>query len=304
MHRHQSGGRSGPQQRHAVAAAGDEQRLGAERLQELASGFLQRAGVVADAPPDGLLQLDLVGLRHGDAAVPRDSGARVDAHGAALRREGTDGVHHRGRKETKPVVGDEDRVALPGRLGERLDELLRQRCSGRAGAVPVDAEHLLAAGVLPAREDASLGGGRAVDGEDRGIVGAAVAQQRPQPPADLVVADQSDGLHARPQGAEVHDGVGRAAGLQLGGLVADDQHRRFATDAVGLAVDELVGDQIADRCDSRAGKPFQKLREVRVHAALPLTLHPLVPLRGASSSGGGPRTSGPDGAGSLLPPRG
>src|SRR5438477_7728783 len=37
---------------------------------------------------------------------PSDSGARVDAHGAALRREGTDGVHHRGagpqdRKSTR-----------------------------------------------------------------------------------------------------------------------------------------------------------------------------------------------------------
>src|SRR5712664_1079250 len=134
-------------------------------------------------------------------------------------------------------------------------------------------------------------------------------------PADLVVSHQTDGLHLPPQGAEVHDRIGCAARLQLRGFVADDQHRRLAADALGLAVDELVGNQIAHCRDSRPREPAEELPEVGIHGHQFRT-HLLTVSRGyprssiaakppaaaaanlaSSSSGGAPRTNDRDAPG-------
>ena len=71
--------------------------------------------------------------------------------------------------------------------------------------------------------------------------------------------------------AERRDVVGRvagAAGHHLGGVVLEDEHRRLARDAGDLAVDELVGDQIAD--DEHA--PAREAVDEREQALLQLGL--------------------------------
>src|SRR5262249_612087 len=80
-----------------------------------------------------------------------------------------------------------------------------------------------------------------------------------------VVAQEPDGLHARAQRAEVLDRVGPAARLQLRGLIADDQHRRFPADTVGLAIDELVGNQIAYGGNPDFREPGKELCQVGIH---------------------------------------
>ena len=60
---------------------------------------------------------------------------------------------------------------------------------------------------------------------------------------------------------DVVRGVAGAAGDHLGGVVLQDQHRRLARDPGHLAVDELVGDQIADDQDAAAGKAVDERQQ-------------------------------------------
>ena len=111
-------------------------------------------------------------------------------------------------------------------------------------------------------------------------------------------------------------------GLQLGGLVADDEDRRLAADPLGLAVDVLVGHEVAHhhhlawrgrraaarrRGSARVGGArapwFPTSRPVGRQfgsgpAALPAA--PAAPAA-ASSTAGGASTSAPDGAGPRPP---
>ena len=61
-----------------------------------------------------------------------------------------------------------------------------------------------------------------------------------------------DEAGAAAERGDVVRGVAGAAGDHLGRVVLEDQHRRFARDAGDLAVDELVGDEVADDEDAAA----------------------------------------------------
>src|SRR5207237_5532010 len=68
----------------------------------------------------------------------------------------------------------------------------------------------------------------------------------------------------RCQRAEIRHGVGAAARLELARLVPDDEDRRLAADSIGLAVEVLVGHQIADHGDPRRGETIDDRKQVGV----------------------------------------
>ena len=74
----------------------------------------------------------------------------------------------------------------------------------------------------------------------------AAVKARQQPPPFGIGAHHADEPRAAAERRDVVGGVARAAGDHLGRVVLQDQHRRFARDARDLAVDELVGDDVAD----------------------------------------------------------
>ena len=69
---------------------------------------------------------------------------------------------------------------------------------------------------------------------------------REQPAAFRVGADEAGEARAPAERGDVVRGVAGPAADHLGRVVLQDEHRRLARDARDFAVDELVGDQIAD----------------------------------------------------------
>src|SRR5262249_15154085 len=67
--------------------------------------------------------------------------------------------------------------------------------------------------------------------------------------------------HARPQGVEVVAGVGGPAQPDVARQEPEDQDRRLAGDAAGLAVDVFVGDQVAEDEDGLALEPFDEAEQ-------------------------------------------
>ena len=138
-----------------------------------------------------------------------------------------------GPSGARPVVAREDGAARAGRRASRA--------SGRAGARPspgsgvgrraVEPDHLLAAGRPAAGEDAGLRLGRPSRAPAR-------CPETSTPPVLELVEERRARARRRrprprrapctPERGEVLRGVARAARLQLGGLVADDEDRRLA----------------------------------------------------------------------------
>ena len=71
-------------------------------------------------------------------------------------------------------------------------------------------------------------------------------------------ADQARQARAAAERRHVVGGVAGAAGDHLGRVVLEDQHRRLARDAGDLAVDELVGDEVADDQHAAAAEPVDE----------------------------------------------
>ncbi len=70
--------------------------------------------------------------------------------------------------------------------------------------------------------------------------------------AAFVVTDHTDRENARAQRRKIVDGVRRAARVDFGVAVAQNQHRRFAGDARNFAGNEFVEHEIADDADRLA----------------------------------------------------
>ena len=81
---------------------------------------------------------------------------------------------------------------------------------------------------------------------------------RPQPVHQLAVAgtDEAGDPDVAAEGARVAGGVARAAGHDDGAVVLEDEDRRLARDPRGVAVEEFVGDHVADDRDPPAGEPL------------------------------------------------
>ena len=158
-----------------------------------------------------------------------------------------DGVGQRRRDEPRAVVGEHDRVAAVERRLDLLRERAAHRFVERPAGLAIDADDLLPRGVDAAGEDARLDR-RAVlpRADDVRVVDAAV-EARQQAPAFGVGARRAPtSLRPAAEGGDVVRRVARAAGDDLRRVVLQDQHRRLARHARHLAVDELVGDQIAE----------------------------------------------------------
>src|SRR5205085_9633299 len=95
-------------------------------------------------------------------------------------------------------------------------------------------------------------------------VRARFAEQVAQPRPRRVVSHHSYRNDARSQRAEVRDGIRAAARLELARFVADDQDRRLAADPVGLAVQVLVRDEIADDRDARGGEAIDERAQLGI----------------------------------------
>ena len=93
----------------------------------------------------------------------------------------------------------------------------------------------------------------------RALDAAGEAREKPSPFG--VGADQSRKAGAAPERGNVVRGVARAAGHHLGRVVLEDQHRRLARDAGDLAVDELVGDEVADDQHAAAAEPVDERKQ-------------------------------------------
>ena len=79
------------------------------------------------------------------------------------------------------------------------------------------------------------------------------AEARVKALACLVFPGEADDLRAAAERGDVVRGVARAAGQNLRRVVLKNEHRRLARHARHAAVDELVGDQIADDRDAARG---------------------------------------------------
>ena len=108
----------------------------------------------------------------------------------------------------------------------------------------------LAEWMPPARMRVLTGVLRAGRAHDDRADRRARCKRRQQPPARLVAADHADQRRAAAERGDVVGGVAGAAGHDLGRVVLEDQHRRLARDARHAAVDELVGDEVADDGDA------------------------------------------------------
>ena len=112
-------------------------------------------------------------------------------------------------------------------------------------------------------------------------------QRREQAPAGFVAAGETDERRAAAEACGVVRGVPRAARQHLGRVVLEDQDRRLARDARDAAVDELVGEQIAENDDRGVGEAVDEVKQAprrrcgKSHAGLKITRESTRPPRSA-----------------------
>ena len=226
-------------------------------LEDGAPRPLQRLRVVADGPPEDVLDLRLVGDRHRQPAMLQHPVARVEQHrhrGAALppRQAALEAGHEPRRDQPRAVVRHHHRVASRDRVlrgpGHRVPRL-----RGNRGPVPIDPHHLLPGRVDAPREDAGLRRRPIARQPDEAGPREAAREAPDEAAAGIVPPDETHEPGLRPEGGHVAGGVARAPRPHLGGVVLEDEHGGLARHAVDAAVDELVGDDVAD--DEDAGPP-------------------------------------------------
>jgi hypothetical protein len=90
-----------------------------------------------------------------------------------------------------------------------------------------------------------------------------VRQARVKPLACLIFPCEADNLRPAAQRRDVVRRVTGAARNNLRRIVLKNEHRRLARYARDAAVDELVGDQIADHRNAARGKCIEQTEETR-----------------------------------------
>ena len=241
------------EERHAAAAARDEQRLHAGAA-AAACGRPARARSTSSSirMPSDLLDLRLVRRARRQAAVVEQPVAAVDQHRDGppprpLRQRPRGSTRRapasRGRIRSRTGARRRSRPA-PGQLrGERAAR--RPRASGQPVSRSMRTTCCFAEWTPPARM-------RVLTGVRYCF--ARTTSGRSTPRAKLASSRRPSRIgadHARERGApaerrDVVGGVAGAAGDDLRRVVLEDEDRRLARHAGHLAVDELVGDQIAD----------------------------------------------------------
>ena len=92
-----------------------------------------------------------------------------------------------------------------------------------------------------------------------------VTQARVQPLARLVFPREADDLRAAAERRDVVRGIPGAAGQNLRRVVLKDEDRRLARHTRDAAVDELVGNQIADDRHAARRKRVEQVEKARYH---------------------------------------
>src|SRR5258707_7890510 len=187
-------------------------------------------------------------------SVQRDKRSVFTFHGG-LATQGSTG-------NAKAVIGTRQRVCGANFCRQKLLDFLARGFGEGGLRLTIHAENLLAHGVRPASEEARLGWrGPAFYSRNSGNVHTFAAEIFKKRVALDVLANGSDGKHARSQVGQVVRGVGSSAGDDLGLAVAQNQHRRLARDAGNVAELKFVGDKIAEQNDRLGGKLLDALRQ-------------------------------------------
>ena len=268
------------EQRHAAAAAGDQQVARVETLEQLAPRLVDLALVVG-RPAGQVLQLGLVRRRRRHAGEAQETIAAVDRHHrAGAPRDRADAIEDARGDGAVAVVGDEDGVGAGGqRRQARQQRVLRDRLR-LVRRLAIEADDLLSRGLVAAGHDARLHRCRAAAfGDDAVGRDPRRAEERQQLLAGAVPSDRADRRHARAERVGVVRRVRRAAEEDLALGESQDEHRRLTRDPDRLAEEILVEDQIADDDHAPTGEAVD-----RPAHGLPRPVHRVSPLIAQSAA--------------------
>ena len=250
------------QERHAPAAARDEEIARLEPIEHSPSRFLE-GRLVAQLRARQLFDLGLVGRGRGDAPEARQVVTAVhrDEEIAAPRD-----LAHRfedpGRHRPVAVVGEEKGVrARPRRLDALHDPALHVVGQGRL-RLAVEPDDLLPRGFVASRHDPRLHRRRSlVRHHDAVGRDPRAREETGQLLAGLVAPDDTHRRGHRSQGVDIVGGIGGPAQPHLAVREAEDEDGRFARDARGLPVKILVGDDVAHHDDALARQGGNQLAQ-------------------------------------------
>src|SRR5688572_18520169 len=155
--------------------------------------------------------------------------------------------------ESRAVIGGDDRVCPPRGAFRARDDIAHHGRLRGARALPVDPHDLLFHRMDAAGEDARLDGRRHLLRACKIEPYTALLQRFHQPIARIVAPRRAGKRDLAAKRRDIRRRVARAARNDHGVVVLEDEHRRLARTPREPAVDELVGDEIAD--DEHAGAP-------------------------------------------------
>ena len=204
--------------------------------------------------PSYLLDFGLVGVH---AVRPRSASARNVSRSGSARAPSRRAK--RGRKlgnearldEAGAVVGDQHGVSVRSPVSQpapRRRDAHRSRSRSRIDRC----ERPVASPMMPPARMRVLTGVRYPPGRVRPARSTDRGSNLNNLPARFVAADERHEPHGSTEARDVVRGIAGAAGNDRGRVVFEDQHRRFARDAGDAAIDEFVGDQIAEHHDTLA----------------------------------------------------
>ncbi len=245
----------GGEEAHPLLAAGDQERRGGKKVQQLEPCRAQ-ALLVADFQTGGQLGLPLVGGHQGEAAIDAEV-ARLGVHQDPHLSGGghfPQILQERLGDDPLAVVRDDHRAAVLQPSGEGRAQRRQVPRGKMFPRLPIEAHHLLVVG-----DDPRLDRGGAVGGthHPRGA-DAAGGHLAHQPVARLVPADRSDDLHLPAQAADVVGNVGRPAEAAALLPHLHHRHRRFRGDALHLSPHIVVHDEIPDHRHPGPGESADK----------------------------------------------
>ena len=245
--------------RHPATAAGDEDGLHAGSPQQQPARPLERLRIVLDTEAEHLFHFRLVRRARRQAVIMEQPVAGIDQDrdrpAARSARQGpADHVRESRGDESRSVIRQQHGIALIERRREFPRERAAHRVRERPPRFAVDTNNLLLRRVNATCQNPGFDGRAVVARSDNRAPVHAVPKAGQQPPALRVGSDDSREQRATAERSHVVGGVTGAARDHFGCVVLQDEHGRLARHASDLAVNELVGDDVADDEHSTAGK--------------------------------------------------
>jgi hypothetical protein len=242
----------GFEERHAVAAAGDEKGAEFHFGERSGAGAREFGKILANGDVMQGFEFGFVRRGGGDACfgVGVKIVARVERDDRSVFLFGHGFTNQSGRSDAEAVIGHGQRTCGTKFRAQLCVQLFVNRIGQRRLWLAVDAKNLLADGVRPAGKEAGFGRSRpAFYTEEAGEIDAFAAEIVDQRVARGIVADGADGEHPRAEGGKIVGSIGATAGNELRFAMAKNQDGRFARDARNFAELEFVGNKIAEEND-------------------------------------------------------